>query len=114
MDQILRYENRTGAYPGMGMDWAYLKIFGPSQSVYSAFDEGLKVNAIVWNAFTGVPTPTMVTRLSTLDDMRNETFTRIIMGELPISAFDTFVADWKRQGGDDITKEVNDWYKARN
>jgi putative aldouronate transport system substrate-binding protein len=31
----------------------------------------------------------------------------------PISAFDTFVADWKRQGGDAITKEVNDWAKSR-
>jgi putative aldouronate transport system substrate-binding protein len=30
----------------------------------------------------------------------------------PISTFDTFVRDWKAQGGDTITKEVSDWYKS--
>jgi putative aldouronate transport system substrate-binding protein len=112
--QIDRYDNKTANYASMGMDWAYKLIFGAGPSTFSAFDQYIKSNNLIWNVFTGVPTPTMVSRQSNLDTMRDEIFTRIIMGELPISAFDTFVADWKRQGGDAITKEVNDWYKARN
>jgi putative aldouronate transport system substrate-binding protein len=45
--------------------------------------------------------------------MRDEVYTKIVMGASPISAFDTFVTDWKRQGGDAITKEVNEWAKSR-
>ncbi|MDQ0089140.1 putative aldouronate transport system substrate-binding protein [Paenibacillus anaericanus] len=41
-----------------------------------------------------------------LEKLENETFLNIIVGDLPISAFDEFVADWKRLGGDQITGEV--------
>ena len=40
-----------------------------------------------------------------------ETITKIIMGELQPAAFDDFVKTWKSSGGDDLTKEINDWYK---
>jgi putative aldouronate transport system substrate-binding protein len=50
----------------------------------------------------------MVERLSTLDQMENEVFTKIIMGAADISEFDKFVEDWKRLGGDDITREINE------
>jgi putative aldouronate transport system substrate-binding protein len=36
-----------------------------------------------------------------------EGFTKIIVGEQPISYFDTIVADWRRSGGDVITRAVN-------
>ena len=75
-------------------------------------DYYVKNNLILFNAFYGAPTETMVSRLSTLEDLRNEVFTKIIMGASPIDAFDTFVRDWKRQGGDDITREVNEWAKS--
>ncbi|GGH21934.1 extracellular solute-binding protein [Paenibacillus segetis] len=41
-----------------------------------------------------------------LEKLENETFLNIIVGDLPISAFDDFVVDWKRLGGDKITSEV--------
>jgi putative aldouronate transport system substrate-binding protein len=50
---------------------------------------------------------------STLKSMRDEVFTKIVMGASPLGEFDTFVANWKRQGGDAITKEVNEWAKSR-
>ena len=33
---------------------------------------------------------------------------KIIMGKADISEFDTFVENWKNQGGDQILKEIND------
>ena len=38
-------------------------------------------------------------------------FIKIILGE-PIDAFDKFVEDWKKLGGDQMTQEVNDWYAS--
>jgi putative aldouronate transport system substrate-binding protein len=35
----------------------------------------------------------------------------MIYGKKPVAEFNNFVKDWKSLGGDDITKEVNEWYK---
>jgi putative aldouronate transport system substrate-binding protein len=61
------------------------------------------------DAFTGPTTPAMLERQSYLDKLEAETFTRIIMGTQPIEAFDSFVGEWLGNGGDEITKEVNEW-----
>jgi putative aldouronate transport system substrate-binding protein len=67
----------------------------------------VKTDNMVYDAFYGAPTPTMVDRLSTLEKMEDEVFTRIIMGQ-SVDTFDKFVEDWKRLGGDQITKEINE------
>lgn len=54
-------------------------------------------------------TPTMELKWSTLKKMEDEVFLKIIMGVEPIESFDTFVDDWKAQGGDEITNEVKDY-----
>lgn len=51
-------------------------------------------------------TGTMETQWSTLQKLENETFLKIIVGDLPVSAFDDFVKQWKQLGGDRITEEV--------
>ncbi|MNR63926.1 hypothetical protein D3C85_1863950 [compost metagenome] len=53
----------------------------------------------------------MVERKSTLEKLQNEVFVKIILGD-SIETFDKFVDDWKKLGGEQITTEVNDWYKA--
>jgi putative aldouronate transport system substrate-binding protein len=37
---------------------------------------------------------------------------KVVCGEKPLDAFDAWVKDWKASGGDQITAEVNAWYKA--
>jgi len=64
----------------------------------------------VTGAFYGT-TPTMKRKWVNLQKLEDETFIQIIMGSKPIDAFDQFVEDWKKQGGDEITKEVNDAVK---
>ena len=39
--------------------------------------------------------------------MEEETFAKIVMGKADISEFDTFVENWKNQGGDQINEELN-------
>lgn len=51
-------------------------------------------------------TPLMESRWVNLRKLEDETFLRIIMGAAPLETFDSFVENWKRQGGDQITQEV--------
>ncbi|GGH89005.1 putative aldouronate transport system substrate-binding protein [Pullulanibacillus pueri] len=57
-------------------------------------------------AFTGT-TKTMDSRGSNLTKLENETFLKIITGQASVDSFDSFVKEWKKIGGDTITKEVN-------
>ncbi|QQZ63678.1 extracellular solute-binding protein [Paenibacillus sonchi] len=52
-------------------------------------------------------------------DIKNHTLyqeymTKIIIGELPIDAFDEFVDKWKKTGGDEVTKRARAWYSQLN
>lgn len=64
------------------------------------------------NYFTGAATPTMISKWNLLRQSEMETFNKIIYGALPVDAFDQFVTNWNLNGGDQITKEVNDWFKS--
>ncbi|GGD50621.1 extracellular solute-binding protein [Paenibacillus nasutitermitis] len=67
----------------------------------------------VRSGYAGPPTPTQVEKGASLLKLTDETFTKIIMGSASVDAFDKFAEDWKKLGGNDILKEVNDWY-AKN
>lgn len=58
--------------------------------------------------FYGPPTKTMMQKLGNLSRLEEEVLTKIIMGA-PLEDFDKFVDDWRRLGGDEMTKEVNEW-----
>ena len=61
----------------------------------------------VYNAYNG-QTETMEAKWANLKKMEEETFAKIIMGKADISEFDTFVENWKSQGGDQILKEITE------
>ena len=69
-------------------------------------DKGL----IVYDALGAHITPTMEDYWASLQDRELQVFTSIITGQEDIFAFDDFVAEWHRNGGDRITQEVNEWY----
>lgn len=64
------------------------------------------------NMFNAEPTATMKRSWEQLQTMEKQVYTNIIYGNEPIEAFDKFVEDWKAQGGEQITKEVNEWYQT--
>jgi putative aldouronate transport system substrate-binding protein len=66
----------------------------------------------ILDQYFGVPTPGMGKYKADLNKTEIETFTKIIVGQLPIDAFDDYIENWKKRGGDEITKEVNEWYAA--
>ncbi|THF76672.1 extracellular solute-binding protein [Cohnella fermenti] len=92
--------------------WFSNAVFGAKGS-YSVIDYYDKNKLGVYSKFQGAATTTMAEKGASLDKLEAETFTKIIMGESPIGDFDKYVEDWKKLGGDDITKEVNAWYASR-
>ncbi|MBQ4900260.1 extracellular solute-binding protein [Paenibacillus sp. Marseille-P2973] len=64
--------------------------------------------------FTGPPTETMNMNNDILSRMEKDTFSQIIYGKISIDYFDTFLEKWKAAGGDQITREVNEWYRTVN
>ncbi|MBB6734511.1 extracellular solute-binding protein [Cohnella zeiphila] len=109
-DQVSAY--LKGDTENLGLNWAFAKIFGP-QSAESVEGHYLDQQLFIPDAFYGAPTPTMRDKMAALNKMEVETFTKIIMGAASADEFDKFVEDWKKLGGEQITKEVNDWAASR-
>lgn len=85
---------------GWGRFWGYTE---PAEMLK------LPMNSI-FNEFT-TTTKTMDRKWANLEKIEDEMFFAIVMGNKPLDDFDKFVADWKAQGGDEITKEINDEMK---
>ena len=56
-------------------------------------------------------TKSMENKWANLKKMEDEIFMKIVMGAAPLESFDQFVKDWKAQGGDQITAEVEEEIK---
>ncbi|HEY5583195.1 MAG TPA: extracellular solute-binding protein [Ruminiclostridium sp.] len=92
-----------------------IKNFGNFQRMYSIMVGDrpfatIPLDKKVYSA-TYSQTKTMETKWANLKKLEDENVLKIIMGQSPVSAFDKFVTDWKSQGGDEITKEVQDSLK---
>ncbi|UVI29431.1 extracellular solute-binding protein [Paenibacillus spongiae] len=92
--------------------WAQFGAFGPDGSL-DLVQQIIDNDLVKQTLFNSAPTPTMVEKMSALNKLQLETYTKIIMGVSSADDFDKFVSDWKKFGGDKITQEVNDWY-AKN
>jgi putative aldouronate transport system substrate-binding protein len=57
--------------------------------------------------------PSQAKYLAELDKLRDEYYVGIITGKKPVEAFDEFVKEWNRIGGEQLTKEANAWYATR-
>jgi putative aldouronate transport system substrate-binding protein len=76
------------------IDWAY----------QNKMDVGTLSNQLL------VPLASAGDYMDELNKLRDETFTKIIRGDLPVDAFDDFVKDWFNNGGQQLTDEANAWY----
>ncbi|MHA6480989.1 type 2 periplasmic-binding domain-containing protein [Paenibacillus sp. strain BS8-2] len=74
-------------------------------------DDGWKNGDAVAQEFTGAPTPAMQSKSGILVKLEGDTFISMIYGKKAIDDFDNFVKEWKSIGGEDITKEANEWYQ---
>lgn len=87
--------------------WA---VFGP-EGTENAVDYALENGGYLVDMYTGPVTDNMSKYSANLKTMEEQMITYIITGQKPIDYFDEFVEDWKANGGDIITQEVNEWYQ---
>ncbi|GAA0406701.1 extracellular solute-binding protein [Paenibacillus motobuensis] len=108
-DQRTRYGRAMQYLDGdTSLWWEYL-ISGPN-GAFSIVPKVQEEKLYLQNKFYGAPTPTMADREEILKKKRDEVFFKIIMNQVSVDEFDKFAAEWKKLGGDEMTKEVNEWY----
>lgn len=100
----------SGSEEGFAM-WGWERIYGAG-GAYGVLADYQEAGLLQDNLFVGAPTETMTERMSTIEDLQNEVFTKIILGEAPVDDFDKFVSDFYALGGTEITAEVNEWYDS--
>ncbi|GAA3409597.1 extracellular solute-binding protein [Paenibacillus hodogayensis] len=66
---------------------------------------------LIPDRFTGLPTPAMGKYMMKLSGLK-DVLMKIVVGVYPLDEFDHYVERWRHEGGDEITREVNDWYHA--
>jgi putative aldouronate transport system substrate-binding protein len=91
--------------------WGWNRVFGEngSQQLLMSYQNSSNVE-LIYDNFVGAPGEIMASTKSTLDDMLDQEFLKIIAGQSSLDSFDKVVSDWKAAGGDKITAEVNEWY----
>lgn len=114
LDSMQVYANASsGKEPESGAELKAVADFGtvPDMAAGYALANEHR-DELLPNLFNTAPTETMTRSWEQLQTMEKQVYTNIIYGKEPIEAFDKFVEDWKAQGGDQITKEVNEWYQS--
>lgn len=103
------YDNMNKYLKGDRSFWYWNAIFnkGGSASIEHYYKNS---KLYMLNEFYSAPTPSMADKGPNLTKTQLETFTKIITGAVSIDEFDKFVDSWKKLGGDEMTKEANDWY----
>lgn len=86
-------------------DWATYtsRIFGVNDVLVKVRNEGLLTE--IDSQFFG-NTKTLEEKGADMDKLREETFMKMITGAKPLSDFDNFVKQWHKQGGTQVTQEV--------
>jgi len=107
--QATFYKNINDFNNGDLKGWGFTRFFDAITVLYDYHTN----NQFKMTAFISGPTETMVEKEATLLKMELETFTKIVMGESSIDAFDEFVVNWKNLGGDTITAEVAKWKASK-
>lgn len=81
---------------------------------FNLFDNVSKIaENVMVSEFVGPPTPSVGLYGAQLRAVEDEIFANIISGRRSIDEFDKFVERWYKEGGQQWTDEVNEWYKNR-
>lgn len=107
------FDKTAAGEPVTGADWsAHLSWYGPG-STFAILNKYINDGSLVVSGLTGYMTDTMVKEWGNLKSIEDEYITQIISGARPIDDFDEFVQTWMALGGEQIIKEVNEWYKSK-
>lgn len=91
---------------------AYQYMFGPTDSAFCFVAETYP-DELLWNQYLGGPTETQNDRWSSMTELIDTYYLKMINGELDIdSGFDQMVEEWNNLGGTAVTEEINAVYQS--
>lgn len=88
----------------------YLMTYGHgtiSEVLAKGYDDGM----YMMDAYAGLPTQTQTLMGDVINDELEAAMFEVVLGA-DISVYENAVANWYSNGGDQITEEVNDWYRV--
>lgn len=95
-------------YKNSEMDPKGFAAFAPNIVHWSEYENSPNLHP---QMFLGSATKTMIEKKTYIDKLEDEMTVKIITGSAPLDEFDKFCEQWNKNGGEQITQEVNDWYK---
>ncbi len=91
---------------------AYDYMFGPQDSCFNYVMKTYPQD-ILWNQYVSAPTQTQVDRGSSLVELLDTYYLKMVLGEIDIdTGFDEMVGQWNDLGGKQVTEEVNEVYNS--
>ena len=106
---VLKAQAFDGGDPTM---WAWKEIYGP-EGIFKVTDRYVKENLYVEQPYLGPPAQAELDYGTTLNDLTSQTFIQIVTGAAPIESFDEYISQWKASGGDEWSKQLNDFMVGR-
>lgn len=85
-------------------------VFGDPQGSYAALDKLIQEDGYIASCFQGMKSEEMSQNSPILKKMLIETCIQIITGQQDVDSYDTFLENWKLNGGTAATEEVQAWY----
>ncbi|OPA78755.1 hypothetical protein BVG16_10570 [Paenibacillus selenitireducens] len=108
-EQKADYDAYQAYNSGDQTKWSTVRQAGPTDSSFAVLNTYKEKGLLYTNEYqTSLQTKTMTLKFSTLLNLEKEMITKIIVGA-SLDEFDKFVENWNKSGGDQITKEVNEW-----
>jgi len=93
------------------MNYNSMKWFKDLNKQQFEFADKISSDARIANACSA-SLPSQSKYFAELDKLQKSTYIGIITGDLPIDKFDKFVAEWLSKGGEQLTKEANEWRQS--
>lgn len=88
--------------------WRWYRFFGPDGG-HLVTGQYIRDDLYYMNRYYGPSTDTMAENMALIDDLVNEMFVKIIMGEEPVDAFDGYKAQAEALGLNEMAAEANAW-----
>ncbi len=109
--EIAKWQEQDPATLNKAQRYILTQSVAPREALYynAVFDSR---DVAMPNEYWGNPTQAMQEVQPDLDTLESQTFIDIVVGNQDLDAFDTFVEEWNASGGDVLTRDVNEWYKA--
>lgn len=86
----------------------------PEEVAQAQLDQWKNIETLgVPNPAIAAMTPSMQEKGAELSKYSTEMFIKFVTGEKPLDEFDQYVQEWLKKGGQQITDEVNEWYKEQ-